>query len=477
MIGKLFGRFSGKYLARGANMLLSELAQIVGGRLEGADVAFDGLSTDSRALQPGALFVALSGERFDGHDFVAAVHAQGAVAAMVERRVAVDFPQLVVDGTRLALGRYGAWQRALYAPEVVGITGSNGKTTVKEMITAILAQVAPVHKTQGNLNNDLGVPLTLLQLKPEHVYAVIEMGANHSGEIAYTSALACPDVAVITNAGAAHLEGFGGRDQVAAAKAELLSALSETGTAILNADDDYFNLWRSLATQRKTIIYGFSADADVRGLTESLRVSVDHQGFRTHCEYRYREYRRHLTLRLAGRHNVMNALAAIAACLALGVSLDLMEQALAQLQPVHGRMEPVLAFNDALLIDDTYNANPSSLAAALDVMAELPGERWVALGTFAELGEHSDVLHAELGHTLRQKGVTRLIASGGHCESTVDAFGEGAVYCQSQDDLIAVLKQSLTSHGVLLVKGSRSQKMERVVEALRNQTGRKIACC
>jgi UDP-N-acetylmuramoyl-tripeptide--D-alanyl-D-alanine ligase len=458
-------------------MLLSELTQIVAGRLDGADTTFDELSTDSRTLQPGTLFVALSGERFDGHDFIAAVQAHGAVAVLVERKVAVDLPQIIVDNTRFALGRYGAWRRALYAPGVIGVTGSNGKTTVKEMIAAILSRMAPVHKTQGNLNNDIGVPLTLLQLKPEHAYAVIEMGANHAGEIAYTSVLASPDVAVITNAGAAHLEGFGGRDQVAAAKGELLDALSQRGSAVLNADDEYISLWQKRASPRNVITFGFSADADVRGLPESLQVAVDHEGFLTHCEYWFREQRRSLTLRLAGRHNVMNALAAIAACSTLGVSLERIEEALAHLKPVHGRMEPVLAFNGALLIDDTYNANPSSLSAALDVMAELPGERWVALGAFAELGEHSAVLHADLGRLLRQKGVIRLIAVGPHCEQAVGAFGAGAVYCESQDELIALLKQSLTDHSVLLIKGSRSQKMERVVEALCNETGRKIACC
>ncbi|QFY42032.1 UDP-N-acetylmuramoyl-tripeptide--D-alanyl-D-alanine ligase [Candidatus Methylospira mobilis] len=458
-------------------MLLSELAQIVGGSLVGTDVAFDEISTDSRTLHSGTLFVALSGERFDGHDFVAAVQAQGAVAALVEHECAVELPLLVVDNTRLALGRYGAWRRALYAPVVAGVTGSNGKTTVKEMIAAVLAGIAPVHKTQGNLNNDLGVPLTLLQLQPEHVYAVIEMGANHTGEIAYAGSLARPDVAVITNAGVAHLEGFGGRDQVAAAKGELLGELGERGVAVLNADDEYITLWRKQAAARKIITFGFSADADVRGMSESVQVSVDRNEFRTHCRYRYREHSRNLTLSLAGRHNVVNALAATAACLALDVSLEQIEQALRELKPVHGRMEPVPAFNGALLIDDTYNANPSSLAAALDVMAELPGERWVALGAFAELGEHSAALHTEIGLLLRNKGVNRLYASGEYCKHAVAAFGSGAVHCQSQGELITLLKQSLICDSVLLVKGSRSQNMERVVEALRIQTRRKIACC
>lgn len=458
-------------------MLLSELAHIVGGRLAGPDAEFDGLSTDSRALQPGNLFVAISGERFDGHDFVAAVRELGATAALVEHPVAADIPLLIVENTRLALGAFGAWRRMQYAPKLVGVTGSNGKTSVKEMIAAILADVAPTHKTQGNLNNDLGVPLTLLQLQPEHAYAVIEMGANHIGEIAYTSRLACPDVALITNAGAAHLEGFGSRDRVAEAKAEILGSLAVEGTAILNADDEYITLWRSLAAPHKIITFGFSADADVRGVLESLRVAVDQHGFHTHFEYWLRGQKRSLSLALAGRHNVMNALAATAACLALGVNPDRIEESLAHIVPVHGRMEPVTAFNGALVIDDTYNANPSSLAAALDVIADLPGERWVALGTFEELGEQSAAMHAELGQLLRQKGINRLIATGRHCDHAVSAFGDDAVYCRNQDDLIALLKQSLPDHSVLLVKGSRSQKMERVIDALCNETGRKSACC
>jgi len=448
-------------------MRLSELADIVGGELKGADREFATVSIDSRTLAPNDLFFALQGPRFDGHDFVLAVCERGAVAAVVERWVDAALPQVKVDDARLALGRLGRAWRLQARARIVGLTGSNGKTTVKEMIAAILNVEAPTLSTRGNLNNDLGVPLTLLGLRPEHRYGVIEMGANHAGEIAYVAALARPEVALITNAGDAHLEGFGSREGVARAKGEIIGALGSDGTAILNADDRYLGLWRELAGSRRVLTFGFAEEADVRGLSETVRLSCGPTGFESRFVCERNGERHELTLKLAGRHNVANALAATAATRALGVGFDTIAAGLGRLTPVPGRMQPVRAANGALLIDDSYNANPSSFAAALDVLLELPGVPWVVLGAFGELGADSAELHAKIGYDAKRRGVARLLATGANAEHSVRAFGDGAAFFDDQDGLIEHLLNALNPDAVVLVKGSRSQRMERVVQALR----------
>ena len=457
-------------------MRLSELNRIVGGVHQGADAEFAAVSIDTRILKPGELFVAIAGQRFDGHDFVAAARAAGACAAMVERHLEVDLPQVIVADVRLALGRLGAAWRQGGSARVVGVTGSNGKTTVKEMIAAILGVNDPVLWTRGNLNNDLGVPLTLLQLKPDHRYAVIEMGANHGGEIAYVAGLARPQVAVITNAGAAHLEGFGSREGVAHAKGEIIAALGPDGVAVLNADDRFIGLWRETAGSRRILSFGFGAGADVRGMSESVKVAYGEHGFETRFEYSYKAIRNEISLRLAGLHNVANALAATAVCLALDVDQAQIAAGLARVSPVSGRMQAERAANGALLINDAYNANPSSFNAALDVLVNLPGEPWIALGAFGELGEASAELHAELGRQARARGVVRLFATGPHADRAVEAFGAGAVYLQEQQEMIRELRKDLHEDVVVLVKGSRSQRMERVFEALRHDA-QEPTCC
>ncbi|MBS1212110.1 MAG: UDP-N-acetylmuramoyl-tripeptide--D-alanyl-D-alanine ligase, partial [Proteobacteria bacterium] len=348
--------------------------------------------------------------------------------------------------------------------------------TAKEMVAAILALGAPVLKTRGNLNNDLGVPLTLLNLGPEHRYAVIEMGANHPGEIAYVAEIAKPLVALITNAGDAHLEGFGSREGVARAKGEMITALPADGVAVLNADDAFIGLWRDLAGARKVLSFGFSEGADVRGLADSVKVACTADGFATRFEYVYKGSRRPIILALPGRHNVANALAAAAACLALGVNADQIAEGLARVSAVPGRMQPEFAGNGALFINDTYNANPSSFNAALDVLLQLPGEPWVVLGAFGELGDASRGLHAELGRESRRRGVTRLLATGPNAEEAVAAFGPGGVHFPEQAELIRSLRETLKPNAVVLVKGSRVQRMERVIEAL-CRSARETQCC
>ena len=447
-------------------MRLSELALITGGRLRGADADFDGVNIDSRSVQPGQLFVAIPGPRFDGHDFVAQVAAQGVPGAMVTRLVDCDLTQVEVADSRHALGRLAAAWRDRSAVRVVGITGSNGKTTAKEMVAAVLAQAGDVLKTRGNLNNDLGVPLTLLELGPAHRYAVIEMGANHPGEIAYVAALARPAVGLITNAGSAHLEGFGSRAGVARAKGELLTALAPEGVAVLNADDAFFGLWRQLAGDRPVVSFGFGIGAQVRGLPGSVGTVWAEQGFHTTFEFEFGDRRYAARIGLAGRHNVANALAAIAVGVSLEVPLESVLVGLAQVSPVAGRMQPDRATAGALIINDSYNANPSSFGAALDVLLQLPGEPWVALGAFGELGQASAELHAELGRQARAMGVRRLFATGPDAERSVETFGSGGRYFAEQAELIGQLQQELREDVVVLVKGSRSQRMDRVVEAL-----------
>ncbi len=455
-------------------MRLSELARIIAGELHGSDTEIAGVSIDTRTLKAGDLFIAIVGHRFDGHDFVDQAAMNGACAAIVERKVDSSIPQITVADARMALGKLGAAWRQACTARIVGLTGSNGKTTVKEMIAAILGDGDPVLSTRGNLNNDLGVPLTLLGLKPEHRYAVIEMGANHPGEIAYVAGLTRPNVALITNAGTAHLEGFGSREGVARAKGEIIASLDQDGVAILNADDPFIGLWRELAGVRRVISFGFGTDADVRGLEGSVQSRCSEQGFQTRFLCEHLGVSHEILLPLAGRHNIANALAAAAASLALGLNFAQIARGLSRLSPVPGRIQPERAGNGALLINDTYNANPSSFAAALDVLLEMPGEPWVVLGAFGELGETSSELHSELGRQARSRGVVRLLATGPNAEKAVEAFGDGARFFSHQEELIEQLKKELPGNAALLVKGSRSQRMERVIEALR---ARKETCC
>ncbi|MEJ2685824.1 MAG: UDP-N-acetylmuramoyl-tripeptide--D-alanyl-D-alanine ligase [Gammaproteobacteria bacterium] len=440
-------------------MQLSDTAQVLNARREGADGAFRGVSTDTRTLQRGNLFVALEGPRFDGHDYLEQAHAGGAAGAAVTRHSAVDLTQLLVDDTRLALGRLGGYWRSRFAVPVIGITGSNGKTTVKEMTAAILGGQAGVLATRGNLNNDIGVPLTLFGLGEEHRAAVIEMGANHAGEIAYLAGLARPTVGVVTNAGPAHLEGFGSLEGVAHAKGEMFSALADDAVAILNADDPYASLWRQLAGSRRVVDFG---------LDQPAAVSADWKPFRDGSRVALRSPWGAVEVQLAvtGRHNVLNALAASAAALAAGAGLEQVRTGLEAVRAVSGRLT-VSARNDGLtVIDDTYNANPASLDAALQVLAQRGGDAWVVLGDMAELGGDAAGLHAQMGERIRQAGVSRLYALGDLAARAAAAFGAGAEAFRSMDALLAALVPVAMPPLTVLVKGSRRMGMERAVAAL-----------
>ena len=448
-------------------MRLSEAAAVLAGQISGSDVEFKGVSTDTRTIKPGDLFVAIRGPRYDGHAFVEQARAAGAVAALIDGSgdaPSSAIPALKVDDTRLALGRLaGHWRRRMRV-SLVALTGSSGKTTVKEMLAAILkAAAAPardaVIATRGNLNNDIGMPLMLLEIAPTHRFAVIELGMNHAGEIHYLSELAAPDVALITNAGRAHIEYLGSEEAIARAKGEIFDGLKPEGTAILNADDRFAPLWRTLAGDRQRLEFGLQSPAAVSAtcLQRPFESAIVLKTPRGSAE---------ATLRAPGLHNVRNALAAAAVAIALDVPLSAIAAGLEQYSGIKGRLEVKRARRGATLIDDTYNANPESMRAAIAVLAAAPGRRLLVLGDMGELGAHAPALHAELGAYAREAGIHRLLALGEHAAEAAKAFGSGARHYARMEDLVAEAGESLDPEVTVLVKGSRFMKMERVVEAL-----------
>lgn len=422
------------------------------------NIQLERVERDSRAVQCGDLFLALKGERFDAHEFVPQV-AGKASAALVKQAVDADLPQIIVPDVRLALGQLAKAWRQQFTKPVMGLTGSNGKTTLKEMLTAILSQQGQTLATIGNLNNDIGVPLTLLRLRAEDQFAVIEMGANHFGEIEYLTQMALPEVAILNNAGAAHLEGFGDIAGVARAKAEIFAGLSANGVAVINADDTYADYWRELNRQRRLLSFGFASTADLRGEISADNQLIIHQGAESII----------VCLKLLGRHNQLNALAAAAGAVALGISLAVIQQGLESLQPVKGRLNPKQGQHGGLVIDDTYNANPSSTAAAVAVLAEQQGRRILVLGDMGELGNTGEQLHFEIGQQAKAAKLEGLYSLGRLSAAASQAFGAGAYAFQDVAALLAALTPALTADTQVLVKGSRSARMERVVEALVGQ--------
>jgi UDP-N-acetylmuramoyl-tripeptide--D-alanyl-D-alanine ligase len=444
-------------------MQLADAARALDARQVGADVALTGVSTDSRAITPGCLFVALRGPRFDGHRFAAQALEQGAAAVLIAADSGLDLaPAMLVDDTRLALGQLAAWHRQRMPARLAAITGSNGKTTVKEMAAAILRAHCgsddAVLATQGNLNNDIGMPLTLLRLTPAHRYAVIEMGMNHPGELYYLSGLAQPDVALVNNAQRAHLEGLQSVEAVARAKGEIYVGLAEGGTAIVNADDPHADLWRGLNAGRRVIGFGLNPDAQVRAsyrLTP-LGAALD---LVTPAGSASAE------LRVPGEHNVRNALAAVALALALDVPLAAIAAGLSGYAGVKGRLQAHDCILGGRLIDDTYNANPDSVSAAIAVLAAQPGRRILVLGDMGELGPGAAELHAEIGARAKAAGIHRLLALGELSSHAVQAFGAGGMHFERIEELLAEVENALGPEVTVLVKGSRFMKMERVVQS------------
>lgn len=425
---------------------------------------------DSRQVQPGDLFIAIKGPNFDAHDFCTDVVAKGAAALIVERRLDLDIAQIVVADSRAALGALGAAVKAEVKPKSVAITGSSGKTTVKEMVAAILRHAPSVTgevlATDGNYNNDIGVPLTLLRLTHEHSYGVFELGANHRGEIAYTTGLVKPDVAMINNVAPAHVEGFGDICGVAKAKTEIFRGLGAQGLALTNADSEFHDYWQRELGDQHWQTFAIDHNADYR----AIAVQLDENGC-AQFELVTAEGNWPVQLPVPGRHNVANALAAVAVCRALGLSIEEILSGFQHMLSVPGRMLTHTPWPHVRLIDDTYNANVGSAKAAIDVLASLPGRRIFVLGDMGELGTQARAYHEEVGEHGISAGIDGLYTLGILSQSASEIFnGHGGRHFDSVDSLVTALHEEIRSEATLtiLVKGSRSARMERIVEALLN---------
>jgi UDP-N-acetylmuramoyl-tripeptide--D-alanyl-D-alanine ligase len=448
-------------------MRLTELAALLAAPLRGSDAVFDAVCTDTRSTRRGDLFIALRGERFDAHDFVAQAGAAGAVAAVVERPVASPIAQIVVANTLDALAALGRHWRAQFDIPLIALTGSNGKTTVTEMLASILRAQAGddgVLATRGNLNNHIGVPLMLLELRERHRYAAIEMGMNHPGEIAQLAALGAPTVALVNNAQREHMEFMATVEAVAQENAAVFAALPAHGTAVVNADDAHADYFRRAAGAHRIVDFGIDKPAAVSGgyvlknLTSEIRL-------RTPSGEAF------ATLAIPGLHNVRNALAACACAHAVGIAPEVMRNGLNRFRPYNGRLQVRHAAGGATVIDDTYNANPDSVRAAIDVLAECAPPTVLVLGDMGEVGDHAEAFHREVGAYARSCNVTSLCAFGEKTRGAAEAFGASATHAQSIEQLIERVRACATPQATLLVKGSRFMRMERVVSALTGETG------
>ena len=442
-------------------MSLTELEAPLQARLIGTDCEFLGVSTDSRQLAGGDLFVALRGERFDGHDYLDQVAAAGAVAALVSEPADSTLPQLQVADTLRGLGRLGAYNRALFKGPLVAITGSSGKTTVKNMVRAVLSQRGRTLATEGNLNNEIGVPLTLLALEPGVEFAVVEMGAAKAGDIAWLCELGRPTVALLLNAMPAHLQGFGSVDDVAAAKGEIFDGLGKDGCAVINADLAWADDWRRRAGDSRVLDFGLKSAA---AITATAVQSHGTRGVSFTAITPGGELP--VNLSLPGVHNVANALAAIAVGLACGLRLDEIGAGLATVQPTSGRLAAAVSPAGATVIDDCYNANPGSVRAAIDMLAGCEGRRTLVLGAMRELGPTSEALHRDIGDYARTAGLDRFWGVGPELQCAVDSFGEGGRWFADCEAAIDACGHEFGAADTVLVKGSRSARMERVLHAL-----------
>lgn len=446
---------------------LAELTPVLDGQLLGADVQILRVHTDSRSLRSGDLFVALTGDNFDGHDYLPQAEAAGAAAALVDAwQDSSELPQLAVGDTRVALGLLGRHNRQQFKGTLIALTGSSGKTTVKELLASIGGTAVgsdAVLATRGNLNNEVGVPLTLLELNGQHKLAVIELGASLPGEIAWTRSLAQPQVVLINNAGMAHAGEFGGPEQVIRAKGEILDAMQGQGTAVLNLDDAAFAQWRERNSAGRLVTFSVENEqADVF----SRNARFDQNG-RMSFELCTPVGNEQLQLQLAGAHNLNNALAAAAAAYAAGIGLDNIVQGLEQAQPVAGRCLQHHLSHGGVLIDDSYNANPASMRAGMDLLAGMNGQRILVLGDMGELGEWAEAEHRALGEYANGKADV-LFAVGPNMQHAVNAFKGMAQHFASQQELLAAVENKITLPTSYLVKGSRSAAMEQVVAAILN---------
>ena len=432
---------------------------MLGAEMHGADVALEQVSTDTRTADVGSLFFALKGPNFDAHEVLDRQQDLPLAALVLHRPVDHPAPYLLVEDTREALGRLAAAWRQRLDLRVIGLTGSNGKTTVKEMLASICSCRGKTLATVGNLNNEIGVPLTLLRLRPEHDYAVIEMGANHVGEIASLTAMVKPDVALLINASNAHLEGFGSIESVAQAKSEIFSGLDVQGVAIVNADSPFAQQWENVNQGREVVLFGEAERAHCRVVGSAP------------CVFDLLGERIDVALQLMGKHNVLNAAAAAAAAAAAGMDAEAVRRGLESVEPVSGRLRQLTGPYGSTLIDDSYNANPASLRAAIDVLGCCNGRRYLVLGDMAELGDEAPSLHAAVGEVAREKGLDGLLTLGPLSALAAEAFGAGAVAFDALTPLVSHLNTLLAENVTVLIKGSRSAGMERVIDALNEPSG------
>ncbi|MBW4935629.1 UDP-N-acetylmuramoyl-tripeptide--D-alanyl-D-alanine ligase [Marinobacter sp. F4206] len=434
---------------------------------------FTGVSTDTRSLAQGQLFVALRGENFDGHRFLQKAKDCGAVAAVVDTAdAAVDLPQLVVSDTVVALAQLAAGNRNESDARFVAVTGSSGKTTVREMTAAILARMGPTLATRGNLNNHIGVPLTLFGLTPDHRYGAIELGASGLGEIAHTVAITRPEVVILTNAGSAHLEGFGSYENIVQAKGEIIDGVAENGLVVLNRDDPAFDQWQARAGQRPVVSVSRLGHPGADYRSEPLESDAPGQSFRVSGPDNWACIVR---LALEGEHNQTNAMLAIAAARRMGAGNEAITDGLAQLEPVKGRLQSLQMAPGLTVIDDSYNANPASMKAALSVLARREGQRIAVFGAMAELGSDARTLHREVGEFARAAEIERLLTVGPGCEGYADGFGVGAEMYHTHDEAVDAIVSAVSSPMTVLVKGSRSSAMDHVVEGIKEKVNN--SCC
>lgn len=441
-------------------ILLSELAKLVSCGVPAVNCEVTGTAIDSRKIESGGLFVALKGDKVDGHDYIKEARLAGASVALVSKQQDDELPQLVVDDVVESFGKIATYWRQQSKAKVVAITGSNGKTMVKEMVDAIVRQCGTVIATQGNLNNELGVPLTLTRLDNSTDYAVIEMGANHAGEIAKLVAMANPDVALINNVAAAHLEGFGSIDDVAKAKAEIYAGLNKQAIAVVNNDMPYLADWQQQLAGKKVLSFALENNADIKA--ENLQIDSDCSHFMVKLDGKFH----FINLPLSGSHNVANALAAIAVTRSLDITVSAMVQGLSSMTSVPHRLQIRAGVNHSKLIDDTYNANPSSYMRALQVLGSFNSEHWLVLGDFAELGEDSVAIHYQMGRDAKKAGVSRLWTIGEQSQYATNTYGKDAQHFETISTLQTQLENELSANVTCLIKGSRFMQLDKLADAL-----------
>ncbi|MBS0421924.1 MAG: UDP-N-acetylmuramoyl-tripeptide--D-alanyl-D-alanine ligase [Proteobacteria bacterium] len=441
---------------------LADFAKACGGKLHGVDREYNAVSSDTRTLAGGDFFIALRGPRYNANEFVVQASSAGAAGALVDTLQPVAIPQVVVPDTQIALEKAGHAWRTQFSIPVVGVAGSNGKTTAKEMTAAILGAAGECLATRGNLNNHIGVPLTLFRIESKHRFAVVEMGANAAGEVAHLVEIGRPTVGLITNAGAEHLEGFGSIEGVARAEGEMVAGLKPDATAVINADDQFADLWRA-STPARVVTFGVQKAADFTAT--DLKTSVGPDGFLTRFNLTSPLGEVAIELRMGGRHNVANALAAAAAATAAGAKLEHVAQGLGAVRAVAGRLQFKMTATGAWLIDDSYNANPSSMEAGIEVLAGLDGRKWLVMGDMAELGDFAASSHSQIGVFAREHGIERLFAVGQLAALAVESFGRGGQWFSESTALADALKGA-PADVRMLIKGSRVNRLERVVDAL-----------